>query len=248
MTERSASPGDSAGASWSGRTLPAAPFAGDSGAADPQLASALAAQPQSAERVIAALAQARVFTAVLAIPGEVRSTEHGPADASAEMALVTLTNADGLQALPLFSTPKAMAQWNPKTRPVPVATQRAALTAVAQGCDLLVLDPVGPVTFVVARAAMWALGQGRTWLPPSSDPQVHAELQRLADALPGVALRAAQASDDLTELVIEASLAPGWSAEQVRELGGRIAQAVQTSELLRERAEQVRLSLRTSPH
>ena len=49
-------------------------------------------------------------------------------------------------------------------RPVAVYAARAALSAVAEGAELMVLDPGSEVTFVVRRPGLWALAQqGQLW-------------------------------------------------------------------------------------
>ena len=104
---------------------------------------------------MAALAQARLFVPVVAV------TEPG---ADAQMAVLTVTGADGRRALPVFSCVASLARWRPDARPVPVPGSRAALSAVAEGCDLLDLDPAGPVPYRIRRPAVWALGRGLAWI------------------------------------------------------------------------------------
>lgn len=165
---------DSGGVPWGGRTLPASPFAGDDGRPDPGLALALAglATDPGAERaVVAALATARVFVAVVAVPQE-----------QTEMAVITVTGPDGRRALPVFSSVDALTQSRPDARPVPVPGPRAALSAVAEGCDLLDLDPAGPVHCLVRRPAVWALGQGQPWLPSYADPELAEEISSVCAA------------------------------------------------------------------
>jgi hypothetical protein len=173
-----------------GRALTPQPFTGDDGAADPGLAAALEAQlcgTGSTADVVAALAAARVLVAVVAVAGDVRVDADGPrSDARAEMALVTLTGPDGVRTLPVFSSVATLAAWDAGARPVPVESARAALAAVDEGCDRLVLDPAGPYPFVVRRPAVWALGQGRRWLPAPGDPDVVAAVRRVAGSVPDV--------------------------------------------------------------
>ena len=83
--------------------------------------------------------------------------------------MITTTQPDGRRALPLFTSVAAVTAWRPEGRPVPVPGRRAALSAVAEGCDLLDLDPAGPVRYLVRRPAVWALGQGLGWTPSYVD-------------------------------------------------------------------------------
>ena len=78
------------------------------------------------------------------------------------MALVTLKAPDGRTAMPVFTSAASLKAWHPEARPVAVYAARAALSAVAEGAELLVLDPGSDVTFVVRRPAVWALAQQRT--------------------------------------------------------------------------------------
>ena len=64
-------PADSAGVPWGGRELHSNPFAGDTGEADPGLLEALRAvaaqplEPQRHQRVLSALAGARLYAPIL---------------------------------------------------------------------------------------------------------------------------------------------------------------------------------------
>ncbi len=165
---------DSSGAPWLGRELPAGPFAADDGAPDPALLRALdglAADPSSEVDVVAALARARVFVPVVAMTG-----------AAAEMALITVTRPDGRRAMPVFSCVAVLTQWRREARPVPVPGPRAAQAAVAEGCDLLELDPAGPVSYLVRRPAVWSLGRGQEWTPSYADRGLAAEVAAICAA------------------------------------------------------------------
>jgi len=181
---------DSAGVPWHGRTLSPQPFTDDPGDADPALAAALAGHAEGRVEpagVVAALAPARVLVPVVAVLGGDHPVGAGlRADTGADMALVTMTGADGVRGLPVFTSTAALVGWDPVARPVPVESVRAALSAVAEGCDRLLLDLAGPHPFVVVRPAVWALAQGRAWLPSPNDPDVVAAVERAAGAVPGV--------------------------------------------------------------
>ncbi|WP_088320552.1 SseB family protein [Kineosporia sp. R_H_3] len=193
MTDPALEPGgesDSAGVPWRGRTLNPQPFTGDEGGADAALAAALAghaAGERTAAEVVAALAPSRVLVAVVAVLGEDHPVVGGlRADKGADMALVTLTGADGVRGLPVFTSTAALAAWDAAARPVPVESARAALSAVAEGCDRMLVDLAGPHPFVVRRPAVWALGQGRDWVPSPQDPVVAAAVERATAGVTGV--------------------------------------------------------------
>jgi SseB protein N-terminal domain len=159
---------------WLGRELPAGPFAADDGDPDPGLLRALdavAADPATEADVVAALARARVFVPVVAMTGE-----------AAHLALITVTRPDGRRAMPVFSSVAALTHWRPESRPVPVPGPQAAQAAVAEGCDLLDLDPAGPVSYLVRRPAVWSLGRGDEWTPSYADQGLAEEVAAICAA------------------------------------------------------------------
>ena len=246
MTEASG-PADSAGVPWTGRSLPRGDFAGDPGTADPALSRAL--QDRSAGRssdaaVVRALAEARVLVPVVAVRTEDGGTVHGTTDRQADMALVTLTGPDGRRALPVFSSVQTLAAWDPAARPVAVESRRAAASAVAEGCDLMVLDAAGPATFVVTRPALWALGQGRAWCPAHEDVDVLAELRRAVDDERQVAGVAGEPGSG-AQLRVVLRVRPGLRAEEVQALAQRVAERLRASPVVTERVEG--LELRVTP-
>lgn len=242
-------PADSAGVPWQGRTLPAGGFAGDDGVADAALQQALAersAGRAADEDVVAALASARLLVPVVAVLGKAVEATHGTADKQADMALVTLTSPDGVRALPVFSSLESLAQWDSTARPVPVEARRAAVSAVAEGCDVMVLDPSGPVSFVVGRPALWALGQGRTWLPAHRDPDVQAVLQDVAASVVGVAAVSGEPGQQ-AELRVVVAVTADLDREALQALGARVGERLQASDVVRERVDGVELALVRAP-
>jgi hypothetical protein len=235
---------DSAGTPFGGRSLPAGPFAGDDGRPDPALASALldlstssgrtgpgGAAPDPAREValVRALERARVFVAVAAMPG-----------AATEMALLTATTPGGRHALPVFTSPETLARFRADARPVPVPGPRAALSAVSEGCDLLDLDPAGPIGYVVRRPAVWAVAQGRPWLPSSVDPVVADEVSRLCADL---GLHGACGPGAAAELRVELALPPGLDEQGLAERVSAFEQAVSRSEIVAERVDSLEVGV-----
>lgn len=156
-------------------------FPGDTGAADPAVAAALGAHdgsPETFAAAVTAMAGSRLLVPVVAVLGEVEIDEDGLAhDKSSAMAAVLLTGADGRVALLAFTSTQALAAWDPQARPVPVTAEVAALSAVQEGADALVVDVAGPGVFVLegqdleAFAAGWSLaraGERYGWLRPES--------------------------------------------------------------------------------
>lgn len=231
---------DSAGTPWTGRTLPTGDFAGDDGAADPRLTTALTADVADDQVVVRAIASARLLVPIVAVQGN----EPG-SDQASDMALVTLTGPDGKRALPVFSSIASLAAWDVTARPVPVQAGRAAVSAVAEGCDLMVLDPAGPVTYVVSRPALWALGAGRDWQPAHQDDEVLAEIGRAVAAEPDVVTFGAVPGQS-AQLQVTLMVREGLAAEQVRAVAQRVADALQASDVVRERVDGLELRVQTA--
>lgn len=158
------------------------PYAHDTGAAPEALAAALAAYDHATGTrlaVVAALQASRVLIPLVAVPGD-------PSGAGSEpptMAAVTLTAPNGRQALLCFTSTEAMAAWDAQARPLPVSAAEAARGAIDDGAEALLLDPAGPVRFVLdgvdleGLAGGWLLGRvgGQpAWLSrpagPNSEP------------------------------------------------------------------------------
>lgn len=182
---------DSAGQPWSGRDLPAAEsyhnFDADDGGMDTGFAAAVAGllSGEGTENdVVASLATARVFIPIVAQLAEQTVEENGlVSDKESDMALVTVQAPDGRRALPVFTHAEALSKWHPEARPVAVYAARAALSAVAEEAQLLVVDPGSDRPFVVRRPAMWALAQQRPWVPSYGDPAVQKVLEDSVFAL-----------------------------------------------------------------
>lgn len=232
--------GDSAGTPWTGRTLTPSPFAGDDGAVAPALAAALAADPVDPAAVLAALAGARVFVPVVAIAGEV--DERTGADAGADMALPVLRSPDGRTALPVFTDVAALTWWDATARPVPVDARRAALSAVQEQRQLLVLDPAGPVPVVLPRPALWALAQGQAWTPSPRDPAVQHAVAAAASAVPGV-LTVACRPGRRAELAVVLAVREGMDAAGLEALTQAVSSALAASEVVAQRVDSVELLL-----
>lgn len=260
---------DTAGRAWQGRDLsgegnPLHRYDGDDGAADPMLdlaleGLALGMNPETA--VVQALADARVFVPVVAQTGKTEVGEHGEIeDKEADMALVMISAPDQRKALPIFSTVDRLTQWHPEARPVAVYAPRAALSAVSEDAQLLVLDPGAEVTFVVRRPAMWALAQQREWVPSYQDESLAGPLQAVADSFagvkalvlepgPGVASRtrsgrAVAGGGHGPELGLTVVLEPTVPDDAVPGLLGQVQQALADVEVLQQSADSLTLGVR----
>jgi hypothetical protein len=237
---------DTAGVPWHGRDLRPNPFAGDDGRADPALVAALdaaAGGAGSVAEVVRVLATTRVLVPVSAVLGEDDPLpDHVRGDLGADMAVAIVAGPDGRSALPVFTSLDAMARWDPAARPVPVQSSRAALSAVDEGCDLLVLDPAGPVRFVVPRPAVWALGQGRPWTPPGDDPELLAALTEVLRPLPDVlGVRTEPWGEDRVRVVL--GVRSGLTREHLALVLHAARALLAEVDLLAERADEVELAV-----
>ncbi|MGJ0383487.1 SseB family protein [Paenarthrobacter nicotinovorans] len=186
---------DSAGQPWAGRSLTGDEakihnFEDDDGTADAGYLAAIAALIDGTggeAEVVASLATARVFVPVVAqLAEEAEGVDGLHADKQADMALVTLKAPDGRTAMPVFTSAAALEAWHPQARPVAVYAARAALSAVSEGAQLLVLDPGSQFAFVVRRPAMWALAQQKDWTPSYLDDQLETALVSTISAFTAV--------------------------------------------------------------
>jgi hypothetical protein len=162
------------------RLLLGSEYPDDSGEATPLLATALAGYAADEARypdILAALGSARLLVPVVAVLGEVETGPDGLArDKSSDMATVLLRGADGRTALLAFSSTATLTAWKPEGRPVPVPARTAALSALQEGAEALLVDVAGPVPVAVeaedlsALAAGWRLarvGERMGWVAPA---------------------------------------------------------------------------------
>ncbi|MCD5351678.1 SseB family protein [Kineosporia mesophila] len=233
---------DSAGTPWSGRTLTAQPFPGDDGTADAALTAALADGDLVA--ITRAWAPTRVLVPIVAVLGdddaELVASE---GDKSSDMALVTLVGEDESRILPVFSSVAALLEWNPKARPVPVEAARAAQAAVVEECPRIVIDPAGAAV-ELPRPAVWAVAQGRDWLPPADDPELLDGITALIGTVPEVKAHRCE-PDGEAGLVVVLGLPPGLDRDQVRSTTTQVGELLLTDQIVTERTDSVRLAVRS---
>jgi hypothetical protein len=254
---------DTAGVPWAGRTLATQPFAGDDGTINPALFAALQAWRHDdgvgLSAVVRAWAPARVLVPIVAVLGPAQegeggarrgldavltpAHEHGQGDKNADMAVLTITAPDGRRILPTFSSTAALVAWNASARPVPVQAARAAQAAVVEGCDAVAIDPAGPVPCLLPRPAVWALAQGRDWLPPADDPELLRAVALIRSSVPGLAAHRCE-PDGVAGLNVVLGLPPGLTPDDVHQLAAQVSELLAADPLIAERADSLRLTVR----
>lgn len=242
---------DTAGVPWSGRDYTVSPFPDDDGSAPPALAEALAAHRRGEDphrrALVEVLAASRVLVPIMAVATELGTTAHGlTGDNGADMAMVSITAPDGSRVLPLFTSVTALGAWRSDARPVPVVAPQAAQAAVQEGCTALLLDAATPAQqggpVLLPRSVLWALAQGRAWIPPHEDPELISVLDQVAAAVGPVTSLVARPGRR-SEVDLHLGLVPGLDAAQVQAVVQEISARLGAEPLVAERISSLRLAL-----
>jgi hypothetical protein len=162
-------------------------YRGDHGAADPQVAAALAAYlagQGSEQAALHALSAARLLVPVIAVLSD--GGAPGTGDKNSEMVLPKLIGHDGRPAVLAFTCLDALARWRPDARPVPAEAGRVWHAAAADGCAV-VIDVAGPVPLAVEGARLAALAAGQPVPAPHEDPDVRAAVEAAIAGEPAIA-------------------------------------------------------------
>lgn len=229
---------------------PGSDFAGDDGSADPALSRVLASfakQDATLLQVVEELQHKRVLVPILAELEVGELTESGlVVDKEASAGVVAVQTPDGRKALPIFTSVETLHRWHPHARPVPVAVQRAALSAVSEQWSLLVLDPAGPVTVSIARPAVWALAQAMSWLPavdPATgevDPLVHSEVITVLEGIDKLD-RVTTSAGRQAELAVGLFLDAGLDRAGLDQILGQVNSRLAASTLIADRVDSLEL-------
>jgi len=240
-----------------GRQLPpSSPFAGDDGTANPAVAAALEAFEAgtgSVARVVDALHGTRVLVPVLAELEVEDVAVHGghahTVDKEASAGIVALQAPDGRTALPVFTSVAAMSAWRDDARPVPSDVARAALSAVTEGWEVLVVDPGGPTTVLLPRPAVWALAQQQPWEPAVGpdgvDPEIRAAIVSALSLLPGVVAVDAVAGTR-AEVAVVVDLVPGLDRPGLDAVLGEVNGALGALDVVAARVDSLELRPRSA--
>jgi SseB protein N-terminal domain len=198
-------------------------FRDDDGAADPQVAAALAAYQAgqgSEQAALTALAGARLLVPVVAVLADgptAKGDRAAEGDKNSEMALPTLIGQDGRPAVLAFTGLDTLARWRRNARPVPAEADRVWRAAVADGCAV-VIDVAGPVPLAVEGARLAALAAGQPVPPAHEDADVRADVEAAIAAEPVIAgfSLAPSRQVDLAvrlRLAVDSWAADSWAAD-----------------------------------
>ncbi len=237
-----------------GRALPpTSAFAGDDGRADPTLTAALAGLADGTRGlvdVVSALVGARVLVPVLAHTEEAADGECTHAgDSHASAGIAAILTPDGRTGLPVFSSIGTMAEWRSDARPVPAETARAALSAVEEGWEVMVLDPAGPVPTLIPRPAVRALAQQREWIPAVVDGVVDPRVrQAVAGALEtiGEIVAAQVTAGGRAEVAIILTIRAGLRQAELDLVLERVGAALAAQDVVSERVDSLELRVRSA--
>ncbi|GAA1069801.1 SseB family protein [Kitasatospora arboriphila] len=222
------------------KNIPNPGFADDDGTADPRLVRALdawAQDPSQEPELLDALTPSRLMVPIVALLGEVETDANGlKHEKTSDMAVPVIEAADGRRALPAFTSLETMARWRADARPAPVAAPQAAMVAFSERADTLLVDPAGPVTYLLHGARLRAVAENRRYVRPAADPDVHGALRDLLAAEPAVA-RGYLRPDGDADAVLALVPAAGAGEEELRAAVDRLVAGLAGDATLRVRLD-----------
>lgn len=264
---------DSAGFPWEGRTFDhhGTAFADDDGTTPEHVAAAVAglrraasaaAAAQSAAEhwaavadiaeahaaVIEALGTARVLVPMLAEAGDLGLTPEGKTvEKTQELSIVTVAAPDGRRVLPVFSSVDTLTKWHEEARPIPVPATQAALAAVQEETDLIILDAAtADAEYGIRRPALRALALGERYVPAWADEEVLAAFRAAVAGEPAVTELWLAPGDPegrllAPEVDVHVRLAPGLDRNALTALLERAQAGWASSEIIAERVDSMRV-------
>jgi hypothetical protein len=202
---------------------------------------------------VRALAGVRVLVPVVARaegPARGGSGEHAQAgDSHGSAGIVAIRTPDGRTALPVFSSVATMSAWRGDARPVPAEASRAALSAVEEGWEVMVLDPAGPAPVLIPRPAVWALAQQEEWVPAVVADVVE---PTVAEAVAGALATIREVVDvqvtpgGRAEVAVVLTLRAGLRQAQLDVVLERVGAALAAQALISQRVDSLELRLRST--
>ena len=109
---------------------------------------------------------------------------------------------------------------------------------------MLVLDPGGPVSVLVPRPAVWAIAQGKDWLPAVTDGVVAPEIaQAIVDSVSPIrsVARVSAAPGRTAEVAVVLGIDSGLTRDQLTAVLAEVNAALGASELVSERVDSLEL-------
>ena len=166
-------------------------------------------------------------------------------DTRTDMAMITLVAPDGRRALPLFTSVAALAAWDPSARPVPVSAAQAAQAAVADGCQVAVVDLGSGHPTELRPSMLLALAQDVEWIPAHFDPVVVQSVSEAVANEPDVVTHQLEEGEPLGCGVLRVVLGirAGLSEELVEALTTRIGEELSADQDFRARVDELTLSV-----
>jgi hypothetical protein len=250
---------DSAGYPWAGRHFEPNAHAADDGSADPDVVAALThfrsldltdpARASAQSAVIDAIAASRLLVPLIAEAGETGIGPNGlVVDKTQELALITVAGPAGQQVMPAFTSVAAMTAWRADARPVPVEARRAALAAMAEGINWIVLDPASPSEFVIRRPVVAAIAQDIAWTPSHVDDELRGIFEEGVSVDPAVrSIRAVAGDPDargLTDdLILQVELATGLEQDDVMRVLNALSTAWSGETIFAERIDSMKIQV-----
>jgi hypothetical protein len=122
-----------------------------------------------------------------------------------------------------------MKLWNATARPVPSDAIRVALAAASEGNTRIILDPGSETEFAFRRAAIAAMAQQQSWIPPHLSTSVIAEFEKAVDTENAIAKVSITSLDPQSRLAgpevkVQLHVVAGLSKEQLEEVLYRVTQ------------------------
>ena len=244
---------DSAGISFSGREFRPHPFDGDDGSTPAALAQALSLWRESHSgeamtAVIEALRTSRVLVPLLADAGDIGYTPEGKkVEKTQELSIVTVEGPDGLPVALMFSDVSALTTWRSDARPVPVEATKVAAWVLDDQMARAVLNAGSESECVIRRGGIVSMLSGEPYTPPVDDPAIAREIALAFEGQQDVSFLLHSGWDLMggngPDLIVEAALPPGLSAEQLRERQGQWASVWAESPVLNRFVDGIRLKI-----
>lgn len=231
---------DSAGVPWDGRAFNENPFANDDGSARQELIDSINSfhQTGDATNVFIEFSKSRLLIPLLADLGESGEGAHGKTvDKSADLSIVNVETPDGQVGLPVFSSVETMQHWNKTARPVPSDAIRVALAAATEGNTRIILDPGSLTEFAFRRAAIAAMAQQQSWVPPHLNPLVINEFEMGARSEESVSEVKISSLDPFSRLAgsevkVELLVKVGLAKDQLEQVLHRVTEKWAASEII----------------